>query len=68
MSDTTHAPARHLPLISGLFHDLAERVQRYNRYRTTLDELNQLGDHELADLGLNRSMVRSVAYRAAYED
>ena len=68
MSDTTHASAHHLPQVSGLFHKLADRVQRYRRYRATLVELNMLGEHELADLGLNRSMVRSVAYRAAYED
>ena len=68
MSDVTHAPARHFPEVSTLFHSLADRVQKYRKYRQTVRELSVLGDHELTDLGLNRSMLRSVAYRAAYFD
>ena len=67
MSDTTHAHAHHGLNISGMVHTVVERVQKYRKYRETLNELSALGDHELADLGLNRSMVRSIAYRAAYD-
>lgn len=35
-------------------------------YRTTLNELSALSNRDLADLGLSRSMIRSVALEAAY--
>ena len=51
---------------TGLFADLTERVARYRVYRSTLAELNELGDRELNDLGISRSGIRSIAYKAAY--
>jgi len=35
-------------------------------YRATVRELNALSAHGLDDLGLNRSMIRSVAAEAVY--
>lgn len=35
-------------------------------YRQTLRELGELSNRELADLGLSRSNIRSVAYEAAW--
>jgi len=35
-------------------------------YRRTLNELNELSAREMADLGINPSMVRSIAIEAAY--
>lgn len=35
-------------------------------YRATLSELGALTDRELADLGLSRMRITSVAYEAAY--
>ncbi len=35
-------------------------------YRTTLNELYALDARELADLGMNSTMIRSVALEAAY--
>ncbi|MEC3861961.1 DUF1127 domain-containing protein [Mesobacterium sp. TK19101] len=35
-------------------------------YRTTLRELRSLTSRDLADLGLSRSMLSSLAYEAAY--
>lgn len=35
-------------------------------YRTTFNELSALSNRDLADLGLSRSMIRSVALSAAY--
>jgi uncharacterized protein YjiS (DUF1127 family) len=35
-------------------------------YRQTLSELQALSERELNDLGLNRSMLRSIALEAAY--
>ena len=42
------------------------RFSRYRLYRQTLNELSELTRRELADLGLNRSMLQNVAYKAAY--
>ncbi|WP_371157076.1 DUF1127 domain-containing protein [Jannaschia sp. 2305UL9-9] len=35
-------------------------------YRQTVNELSDLSNRELADLGLSRSMIRSIALEAAY--
>jgi len=39
---------------------------RYRLYSRTLTELSQLNDRELADLGLTRTSIASVAHEAAY--
>ncbi len=38
----------------------------YRLYRATLDELQQLNDRELADLGLTRFTIRDVAIESVY--
>ncbi|QBF31237.1 DUF1127 domain-containing protein [Thalassococcus sp. S3] len=40
---------------------------RRKLYRETLNELSSLSNRDLADLGLNRSMLKRVAWQAAYE-
>ena len=45
---------------------LAARWSRYSAYRATLSELSALSTKELADIGLNRSQIRSVAFEHAY--
>lgn len=47
-------------------NDLAERHAKHRIYRNTLDELQALTGRELADLGMARSNLKSVAYEAAY--
>ncbi|PYG27738.1 DUF1127 domain-containing protein [Pelagimonas varians] len=42
-------------------------IARRKVYTQTLRELGSLSNRELADLGLNRSIIRRVAYQAAYE-
>jgi uncharacterized protein YjiS (DUF1127 family) len=39
--------------------------QRYNR---SLAELNSLGDRELADIGISRSDIQRVAWKAAHQN
>lgn len=51
---------RHLAEVTR--QDLAQ----YRLYRRTVAELRELSNRELADLGLNRSMVRQVAIDAVY--
>jgi uncharacterized protein YjiS (DUF1127 family) len=60
-------------LTAGLFDRLSAfgaslkaRHASYKVYRTTLSELQNLGSRELADLGINRSMIKRIAYEAAY--
>lgn len=53
--------------VAGLVGGLTERLERYKTYRRTLDELHSLNDRELSDLGLSRTMLRAIAYKAAYE-
>ena len=53
--------------VAGLFGGITERVERYKTYRRTLDELSGLTDRELSDLGLSRTMLRAIAYKAAYD-
>ncbi|QFQ86354.1 DUF1127 domain-containing protein [Paracoccus kondratievae] len=48
--------------VAGLRENMARRAV----YRQTLRELGELSDRELADLGLNRSNLRGVAYEAAW--
>lgn len=43
----------------------AARAQR-KIYNTTMTELDALSNRDLADLGLSRSMIKSVAMQAAY--
>ena len=35
-------------------------------YRRTLDELSELSDRELSDLGVARGSIRAIALEAAY--
>ncbi|MCG6884213.1 MAG: DUF1127 domain-containing protein [Silicimonas sp.] len=49
------------------FNSLAQRFNRYRKYRDTLHELDQLSERELDDLGMHRSNVRQVARLAAYD-
>ena len=67
MSDMTISPVVRNGRFAALYRATADRITRYRMYRETLDELRALGDRELADLGLNRSMLRSLAYKTAYE-
>lgn len=55
------------PMSADWLQGLKTRFQSYRVYRHTLSELSALSDRELADLGLHRSMLKRVAYQAAYE-
>ncbi|MFW2542020.1 DUF1127 domain-containing protein [Primorskyibacter sp. 2E107] len=64
---TNRAPSGLGAFFSTLTGDLRARFSRRKVYKTTFRELASLSDRELNDLGLNRTMIRRVAYQAAYE-
>lgn len=45
---------------------LTGRAAQHRLYRATRRELDGLGDRDLADLGIHRGQIRSVASVAAY--
>ncbi|MEJ8560170.1 DUF1127 domain-containing protein [Yoonia sp. GPGPB17] len=45
---------------------LADKAAKRKTYRTTLAELDLLSTRDLADLGISRSMIKGIAYEAAY--
>ena len=63
----TRSTAGRQSRVARLVGDLTQRVERYKTYRRTLDDLETLSDRELVDLGLSRTMLRAVAYKAAYD-
>ena len=52
--------------IAEIRKDLADAWRAYRVYRQTLAELQALSPRELNDLGLNATMLRSIALEAAY--
>ncbi|MEM7296062.1 MAG: DUF1127 domain-containing protein, partial [Pseudomonadota bacterium] len=54
--------------LRNLLGSTAARYAQWRNFRTTLAELDALGERELSDLGLSRSDCRRIAYRAAYLD
>jgi uncharacterized protein YjiS (DUF1127 family) len=40
--------------------------REWRRYNQSLNELNRLGDRELADIGLSRSDIPRVAWNATH--
>lgn len=52
--------------LAGLIGNLRDYMARRAVYRQTIRELNDLSARELADLGMSRSMIRNVAYEAAW--
>lgn len=69
--DNTHAHS--LPVAEGLLSRIAQmlhmtREERARRalYRRTVRELSALSNRDLADLGISRSAIRSLAHEAAY--
>ncbi len=53
--------------LASLIEASKTRFVRYRVYRRTVNELSELSNRELADLGLHRSMIRRVAMQAAEE-
>ena len=62
-----NAPTHSLRTIfAERFNTLREKIAARAIYRATVAELNTLSSRELADLGIHRSSIKSIAYEAAY--
>lgn len=48
------------------FEAFRARSEQRKVYRNTVRELSALTDRDLADLGLSRSMIKSIAHEAAF--
>ena len=46
------------------FKDISESFKTRSNIRATVNELNKLTDAELRDIGINRSMIYSIAYES----
>ncbi|MEJ6398416.1 DUF1127 domain-containing protein [Yoonia sp. 208BN28-4] len=50
---------------NALVADFAAARKQRRAFRTTYNELSALSNRELADMGINRSMIKSIALDAA---
>jgi uncharacterized protein YjiS (DUF1127 family) len=48
-----------------MFTTLVRLIREWKRYSRSINELNRLGDRELADIGISRSDIQRVAWNAA---
>ena len=48
-----------------MFFSILKFLQSWKRYNASLRELSQLGDRELADIGIARSDIPRVAWDSA---
>ena len=64
VSVITDALYRALKKISKFINAIVNNIQYTRKVNETIKELSQLTDKELADIGLSRGMIRSVAMEA----
>lgn len=50
-----------------MFAAIVRFIHEWKRYNRNLNELNRLGDRELADIGISRSDIPRVAWAASQE-
>lgn len=50
----------------GFLARLRKTIADYRLYRVTLEELSQLTDRDLSDLGIHRAMIRDIARESVY--
>lgn len=60
------------PILAGIAHRVEKMVEDYRAnavkrraFKQTYRELNALSSRELADLGINRSMIKRIALEAS---
>ena len=65
-TQTADVMERTFASVARFFDAAAESRAKGRIYRVTLKELNTLSERELADLGMHRSELKRIAWRAAY--
>jgi uncharacterized protein YjiS (DUF1127 family) len=60
------AQTRALHAADGFFARLRKSLADHRLYRDTIDELSQLSDRELSDLGIHRTQIREIALESVY--
>jgi uncharacterized protein YjiS (DUF1127 family) len=50
-----------------MFAALVRFIQSWKAYNRSLSELSRLGDRELADIGISRSDIPRLAWKAAHQ-
>lgn len=57
-----------IPSLKAWLAKFEQHRARRKVYRATVKELNKLTDRELNDIGINRSMIHSVAMETHYDN
>lgn len=57
-----------LNLVFDWFKRLDKSLSRYWEINRTIKELSALSDRELYDIGINRSMIRSIAMEIHFDN
>jgi uncharacterized protein YjiS (DUF1127 family) len=50
-----------------MFANIVRFIRDWKRYNRSMIELSRLGDRELADIGISRSDIQRVAWKAAHQ-
>jgi uncharacterized protein YjiS (DUF1127 family) len=50
-----------------MFTSIVRMIRAWKRYHQSLAELSNLGDRELADIGISRSDIERIAWSAAHQ-
>jgi uncharacterized protein YjiS (DUF1127 family) len=50
-----------------MFTNMVRFVREWRHYKASVRELSQLGDRQLADLGINRSDITRVAWSVVHQ-
>lgn len=66
LTDTGFANSPMTARLATLRQNFAEARAKRKVYRETLGELSALNDRDLTDLGISRSMIKSIALDSAY--
>ncbi|WP_293447106.1 DUF1127 domain-containing protein [Planktotalea sp.] len=67
LTDTFSAQTTFADKLSAIWARLLEAQAKRAVYSSTVHELSALSSRELRDLGIHRSMIRSIAHEAAYK-
>jgi uncharacterized protein YjiS (DUF1127 family) len=67
MTELISSLPRSLGLIA-LWKNITTRYIRHRDYVITVRDLERLSDRELNDIGIHRSMIRSIAMEAYYDN